>query len=170
MRSLSLDFESKRRNRLPGYGLLAIGAVAAALVAGAQMQLEQEIGRYPTPAPALDTGPGKRMLPGALAAQAETLAGARAVVGHLAGPREKLFKTLEAIDAPDVALLALTPNTQKRSVRILGEARTFGAMLSYLRALERSRIFGQVVLVEHEIMDTDPQRPVRFNLSAEWGR
>jgi hypothetical protein len=109
------------------------------------------------------------VLPRGLTSEADAMAGARTVVGHLAGPGERLFVTLEAIDEPDVALLALTPDTKARTLRILAEARGIDAMLSYLRVLEQSRAFTQVVLVEHEIQDSDPLRPLRFSLVAAWG-
>ena len=35
-------------------------------------------------------------------------------------------------------------------------------MLSYLQVLEQAEAFTQVVLVEHEIQDSDPNRPLRF--------
>jgi hypothetical protein len=170
MRALSLDFERKAPSAKLGYGLVAIGGLVAALVVGVQLMVYQEIERYATPAPDAGLGRGERMLPRGVASESEALAGARTIVGHLAGPREKLFRALEAIQEPDVALLALTPDTQKRTLRIYAEARSFGAMLSYFRELEQSRAFKEVVLVEHEIQDNDPQRPLRFSLAATWGQ
>ncbi len=172
MRALSLDFEAKAGAAKLGYWLLAVGALAAALVVGAQAMLSQELARYATPTSVAQPGggPSKQSLARAISAESAALAGARSVVGHLSGPREKLFRTLETIDAPDVALLAITPNAHKRTLRIYGEARTFGAMLAYLSALQESRTFDDVVLVEHEILDNDPQRPLRFGLSAGWSR
>ena len=55
------------------------------------------------------------------------------------------------------------------NLRIQAEARDFDAMLSYLRVLEQSGSFTQIALVEHEIQDTDPRRPLRFSLAAAWG-
>lgn len=169
MRALSLDFERRAPNAKLGYGLLVIGALVAALVVGTQAMVYREIARYTPPAPDAERERGVR-LPHGITSEAEAIAGARTVVRHLAGSREKLFRTLEAIQEPDVALLALTPDTQKQKLRIYAEARSFGAMLSYFRALEQSRAFDEVVLVEHEIQDKDPQRPLRFSLSAAWGK
>ncbi|PWF40451.1 PilN domain-containing protein [Massilia glaciei] len=172
MRTLSLDFEHKAGAATLGHGLLAVGALAAALVGGAQAMLSRDLARYATPASDAPAGggPSKALPAGAIASETAALEGARAVVGHLSGPREKLFRTLETLDAPDVALLAIAPSSQKRTVRISGEARTFGAMLSYFSQLQQSRTFDDVVLVEHEILNDDPQRPLRFSLSARWGQ
>ena len=169
MRALSLDFERKAANVALGYGLVAIGGLIAALVVGAQAMVYQEIERYSVPAPDTRRARGERVLPRGVVSQAEALTGARAVVGHLAGPGEELFRALEAIQEPDVALLALTPDTQKRVLRIYAEARNFDAMIAYIRALEQSRAFRQVMLVEHEIQSKDPQHPLRFSLAAAWG-
>lgn len=169
MRALSLDFQRKASNARLGYAIVAVGALVAALVVGAQAFVYQEMQPYEAPARNTERGRGERLLPSGATSEADALAGARMVVGHLAGPREKLFRTLEGIEEPDVALLALTPDSQKRTLRIYAEARSFDAMLSYFRALEKSRTFTQVVLVEHEIQNADPQRPLRFSLAAAWG-
>lgn len=142
----------------------------AALVVGAQWMVYEELERYGGAALQAGRGHGERILPQGVASEAEAMEGARAVVGHLVGPWGKLFRTLEAIEAPDVALLALTPDIRNRKIRIYAEARSFSAMLSYYRALEHSRAFGDVVLVEHEIQYSDAQRPVRFSMTAVWGK
>jgi len=169
MRALSLNFERELPGGKLGYGLLVAGGLALVLVVAAQATLYQELERQAVAPPAARAKRDGPVLPPGVASEAEALAGALAVVSHLAGPGERLFVTLEAIDGPDVALLALTPETRKRSLRILAEARDVDAMLSYLRVLEQSRAFTQVVLVEHEIQDSDPQRPLRFGLTASWG-
>jgi hypothetical protein len=169
MRALYLDFERNAAGARLGYGLIAIGGLMAALVLGAQLMLYQETGRYSEVAPTAGRVRGEWVLPPGVTSEAEAIEGARAVVTHLAGPWETLFRTLEAIEAPEVALLALTPDLQTRKIRIYAEARSFTAMLSYYSALEQSRAFGDVALVEHEIQQSDPQRPVRFTMTAAWG-
>ena len=168
MRPLSLDFERKVHGPRLGYGLLAAGAVVSALVIGAQATIEQELARHAA-APAAEPQRDTWVLPAGVASEADAIDGARMVVSHLAGPGDRLFVTLEAIDQPDVALLMLTPDTRKRTMRVQAEARGEEAMLAYLRVLEQSHAFTQVVLVEHEIQDSDPQRPLRFSLTAAWG-
>jgi len=168
MRALHLDFERKTRGARLGYALIAIGALLSALVLGAQLMLYQQIDSDGENVPTAASGRSGSALPRGAGSEAEAIAGARAVVTHLAGPWETLFRTLEAIEAPDVALLVIAPDTQKNKVRIYAEARTFTAMLSYYSAMEQSRAFDDVVLVEHEIQQNDPQRPVRFSITAAW--
>lgn len=170
MRALTLNFERRPAGPRLGWGLLALGALLAALAIVAQATITAELER--SQAAAVPRPQARRpapVLPEGVASEADAIAGARAVVGHLAGPGEKPFVTLEAIAQPDVALLALTRDTRTRSLRILAEARSFDAMLAYLRVLEQSRAFTQVALVEHEIQERDPQRPLRFSLAAAWG-
>jgi hypothetical protein len=169
MRALSLNFEQAAPGAKLGYGLLAVGGLVLALVLGAQVLIYQEIERLAAAPPATQVRRDAPALPPGITSEADAIAGARKVVGHLAGAGDRLFVTLEAIDEPDVALLALTPDTRQRTLRILAEARGVEAMLSYLRVLEQSRAFTQVVLVEHEIQDNDPHRPLRFSLVAAWG-
>jgi hypothetical protein len=168
MRALHLDFERKARGAGLGYALIAAGALTSALVLGAQLMVYQEIDVYGEIAPAVGRIRGESVLPRGASSEAEAIAGARAVVTHLAGPWETLFRTLEVIEGPDVALLAIAPDTQKNKIRIYAEARTFTAMLAYYSALEQSGTFDEVVLVEHEIQQRDPQRPVRFGITAAW--
>lgn len=168
MRTLQLDFEENTRGARLGYGLIALGGLLSALLLGAQWMIYEDIDSYGEVAPTAGRGRGESVLPRGVSTEAEAIEGARAVVAHLAGPWETLFRTLEAIEVPDVALLVIAPDTQKNKIRIYAEARTFTAMLSYYSALEQSRSFDDVVLVEHEIQQSDPQRPVRFGITAAW--
>jgi hypothetical protein len=90
------------------------------------------------------------------------------VVEHLTVPWDRLFGALEAIEEKQVALLSVTPNVQKRQVRIFAEAKTLADMLSYHQKLEQSPAFSEVALTEHEVQLQDPERPVRFNILATW--
>ena len=169
MRALALNFERQEPGARLGYGLFAVGCLAMLLVIGAQALIYREMERQAVAVPDTQAKPDAWVLPRGVPSETEALAGALAVVGHLAGPGERLFVTLEAIDEPGVALLGLTPDTKARTLRIQAEARDPDAMLSYLRVLEQSRAFTQVVLVDHEIQDSDPQHPLRFSLAAAWG-
>jgi hypothetical protein len=169
MRTLSLDFERKPRSAGVGYGLIAAGGLMVVLVLGAQSMVDEKIERYNTVPRQDGDQNGRRLLPAGATSEAEVIEGARAVVSHLTGPWTMLFRTLEAVEEKDVVLLALRPDIQNRKIRIYAEARSFGAMLSYYRALDQSRELGDVVLVEHEIQLNDAQRPVRFSMTAAWG-
>jgi hypothetical protein len=141
MRALSINFELKAPGARVGWGRCALGSLVLAAVVGAEVLVYQETERQARATP--EAGPKRAawVLPRGVPSETEALAGALAVVGHLAGPGERLFVTLEAIDEPDVALLALTPDTKARTLRIQAEAKNVDAMLSYLRVLEQSRAF-----------------------------
>jgi len=75
---------------------------------------------------------------------------------------------VEGAAGKDVALLAIQPDKHKGEVVIGGEAKDVAAMLNYMRRLNDARQLSEVVLLSHQIEQQDPQKPVRFNLSAKW--
>lgn len=169
MRALLLDFERPARAAAFGYGLAAAGVVVTAVALAAHWAIAREVGRLEDAAGSQAARPGGDwVLPQGIASEEDAVGGARAVAGHLSGPWSKLFRTLEAIEEPEVALLALTPDFRARRIQVRAEARNLEAMLSYYRALERSLVFAEVVLAEHEVQGGEPERPVRFTLSASW--
>lgn len=169
MRVLCLDFERQARGAALGYGLVISGVLAVGLAMATRSILSGEIEQYRAAAPRVASARDATVLPPGVASEADAIGGARAVAAHLAGPWEAVFRSLETTDVPDVALLALTPDTQARRIRIQAEARSLEAMLSYIRALGRSGAFVDVVLAEHEVRQADPQKPVRFSVIAAWG-
>ena len=48
------------------------------------------------------------------------------------------------------------------------EARSSDAMIAYLEALKEQELFTGVALTRHEINELDPNKPIRFQLEAEW--
>lgn len=172
MRALDLDFQRRRPASLAGWILLALGASLAAFMwlegrrVGEEAAIHQETVRR-----------AERSLPGAARApqsaaetkaQEAVLAEMRAVLAQLNLPWNDLFATLESIGVGEVALLSLTPDARKRQVRITGEARNLSAMLEFHRRLEESGRLSDVALVNHEVGEHSPQRPVRFSLTASW--
>jgi hypothetical protein len=53
-------------------------------------------------------------------------------------------------------------------VRVSAEARTLELALHYVERLQSSRSLEYPMLDRHEIRSTDPQRPVRFELTGQW--
>ncbi|WP_434514414.1 PilN domain-containing protein [Dechloromonas sp. ARDL1] len=80
---------------------------------------------------------------------------------------ERLFGTIDAAVSEDVALVAIRPSISGKSVQISGEARNLGAALAFVEALRREPL-SQVVLVSHQLKQTDPQRPYVFEIAAAW--
>jgi hypothetical protein len=68
----------------------------------------------------------------------------------------------------EVALLGVEPDHGKHSVRVSAEARTLELALHYVERLQSSRSLEYPMLDRHEIRSTDPQRPVRFELTGQW--
>ncbi len=80
---------------------------------------------------------------------------------------ERLFGTIDAAVSEDVALVAIRPSVSGKSVQISGEARHLNAALAFVEALRREPL-SQVVLVSHQLKQTDPQHPYIFEIAAAW--
>jgi hypothetical protein len=82
-----------------------------------------------------------------------------------------LLAELEAAShdsASDIALLSVEPDDAKQVVRVTGESRDLTHVLAYVGRLQTSALLRYPMLESHELRSDDPQRPVRFALSAEW--
>lgn len=172
MRPLSLDFQRARvSSTKTGLLLLLIGLAAAGAVGykfrvvdveltGAEERtghLERLVQRHGAPKQSKATPELKY-----------EVQQANEVLHQLSMPWEGLFKTLETSDNDRVALLAIQPDVRKRIVKLNGEAKDFTALLDYLKQLEQDKALTDIVLLNHEIHEQDPERPVRFAVSAAW--
>ena len=92
-----------------------------------------------------------------------------AAVMQLNLPWRALHDAVRGATPPSVALLALEPDAKKRVLRITAEARGSDDMIAYVEALQKAEWFNAVTLVRHEISEQDPNRPIRFQLDAQWG-
>lgn len=90
------------------------------------------------------------------------------IIRQLNLPWDKLFLALESTANDRVALLAIQPDTRKQLIHLSGEARNLEAVLDYLARLRGQETLAQVALTSHEIKLQDPDKPVRFSLSARW--
>lgn len=168
--ALDLDFRpSPARWPLLGVLLLLIG-VAGALYAysetralNGQISLAQARvesmtqGVKPKAAPTLDSE----------TLQTEVRA-ANVILQQLALPWNDLFVALETTSDKQIALLSIQPDASKQIVRIAGEAKSFEALLSYMRRIEQSKTLRQVYLNSHEVRLQDAEKPIRFALTASW--
>ena len=93
---------------------------------------------------------------------------ANEVVRQLTLPWERLFQAVESVGGKDVSLLGLEPNTERRVVKIRGEAKNMAVLLDYIKRLEQCGAFGTVFLQSHMVQQQDPDQPVRFALLADW--
>jgi len=127
-----------------------VDALQAALRARAGVQIVQPVAQRAVPV-------------------SEQQAGAvNAAVMQLNLPWRALHDAVRAATPATVALLALEPDARKRVLRITAEARSSDDMIAYVETLQTQKWFGGVTLVRHEIGEQDPNRPIRFQIDAEW--
>ena len=93
------------------------------------------------------------------------------VAQELTTPWTGLLAELETAShdsASDIALLSLEPDESKHMVRVTGESRDLPRVLAYVERLQKSALLRYPMLETHEVRSDDPQRPIRFAVSAEW--
>lgn len=95
-------------------------------------------------------------------------AAVNAAVMQLNLPWRALHDAIGAATPNTIAMLALEPDARKRSMKITAEAKSSDAMIAYVEELKRQELFADVVLTRHEINEQDPNRPIRFQIEAEW--
>jgi Tfp pilus assembly protein PilN len=95
-------------------------------------------------------------------------AAVNAAVLQLNLPWRALHDAIAAATPASVALLALEPDPRRRSMKITAEAKNSDDMIGYIEKLKEQELFGAVALLRHEINDTDPNKPIRFQLDAQW--
>ena len=86
----------------------------------------------------------------------------------LAIPWEMFFLTIEKSSLPDVALLNLEPNPEKKQVTIVGEAKDLHTILDYINQLEKQPILNQVYLQKHSVNQETTSKPITFTILASW--
>jgi Tfp pilus assembly protein PilN len=166
MRALNLDYQDSGRKRLGG-ALLVAGLALLLGVGGYQYQLEQDIARLEAGTDRSSTAPASAGVTGS-ETQAQEIAQANSVIRRIALPWEDLFGAFEAVATGEVALLAIEPDAQKGRLRVTAEAKSSGAMLAYLDALQQQAMLQEVALASHEVQEDEPEKPLRFVLTARW--
>jgi Tfp pilus assembly protein PilN len=174
MRSLQLDYQRAARPRALSWALLGLGVLVALILIGEYRVVADETARhedvvrkFQAANPALAAA-ARPVDPKEAKAQEERVLAARGVIEQLAVPWGRLFTALEGIDDKEVALLQLSPDLEKRQIKLLVEAKNLAAMVRYHQQMEQSGVLNGVALIDHEIQDQDPDKPVRFNISAAW--
>jgi len=95
-------------------------------------------------------------------------AAVNAAVLQLNLPWRALHDAIGAATPANVALLALEPDAKKHMVRITAEARGSDEMIGYVEQLQAQNWFTTVALTHHETNDVDPNKPLRFQVEAQW--
>jgi Tfp pilus assembly protein PilN len=154
--------------------MLAAGvllAVPAALVANRyldeQRAFEAQLAARTARVAAPVAAPTVARAPVATEAQA---AAVNAAILQLNLPWRDLHDAVASATPASVALLALEPDAKRRVLRITAEARASDDMFTYVERLQGLDWFAHVALTRHEINEQDPNRPIRFQLDAQWGQ
>jgi len=171
MRTLALDYaRDEGRSRLAVWALTAF-AVAFACDTGlryrslvrdiAAKQLELAQSRSTTG----QTREARRESP---SLGGDDLAAARDTARKLAMPWSALFRALEAAATARVALLAIEPDAEKRTILLSAEAKDYAAALAYVGNLARQETLANVYLSHHELKQAAGQRVLAITVSASW--
>ncbi len=173
MRALSLDFRRPERSASwVGIALLLAALAAAVAGGGRYLQLANELAAERSSLREAATATRKRPVAAASSSDPQALAAelkhANEILLQLTLPWGELFASAESAGTPEVALLAIESETDKRRVKISGEAKNLESILDYLRYLESRPALADVYLQSHELQKQDAQQPVRFVVSAQW--
>ena len=173
MRAIDLDFRRRARTgSLMGIGLLTVALAAAGASGARYVQQEDQIAAEKASIGQAAAVSSKRTRVASTGAEQAALApelkNASDTLHQLTLPWEELFASAESSGMPDVALLSIESDNNKRRVTIAGEAKNLESVLGYLRYLKTRPALADVYLQSHELQKQDPQQPVRFVLSADW--
>lgn len=174
MTILRLDYQRSMKP-LPVAGvILLLVAIAALVLTGAYYyQLAMEMTGWEASLAKLERAAGlgadgKRSGARETREVAQEIKHANKVLSQLSLPWEGMFQAVESSADGEVTLLGMEPDIEKHIVSISCEAKNIAAMLNYVRRLEQRSEFGSVFLQNHRIQEHDPEKPVRFSLSAAW--
>lgn len=172
MRPLQMDFQPRHWSNYRAGAAVLITAIVASIyvltlhvVTGAELknqELQWQSSQHKAGIGDPITSPEKveRLKP--------ELKRANEIVQQLALPWDRLFNAIEVFDPNQVALLRIETDMSKRSFTITAEAKSFNAMLGYVKSLGKQAALSDVYLVSHQILEEDGLRPVRFSISANW--
>lgn len=172
MQKIQLDYQLDKRNLWLGISLLVLGVGSMVLVSNVYQQQSAQIAEQEVALARIknDMPTHKAALP--VERDSEKLAlevkQANAVILQLSLPWQALFEAFEGAQQSDIAVLSIEPDAQKSWVRISGEAKTLDSLPAYVAYLQKVPLFQEVTLLNHQIQDQDPQKPVRFMLQASW--
>ncbi len=173
MRALNLEYLPVRRSYWAGVLVLAGGVAAMLAMASSYLELQGDISRQTQQVAKLQ---GKDRAPKSSTYVAPRTAEqleletrqANAAIMQLSLPWKDLFEAFEGSRSSEVAVLAIEPDVQKAQVLLQAEAKNMKDILQYVDKLQKNPLFREVVLLNHQIQDQDPEKPIRFELQAAW--
>jgi len=99
---------------------------------------------------------------------AEQIKARNAVILQLNQPWTQLLETLESTHKGRVALLELHFDPVRNRVKGVAEAKNSIEMLRFITQMKAQPLLGNVELTLHQMSQTDPNKPYRFEFSANW--
>ncbi|HET7756322.1 MAG TPA: hypothetical protein VFK87_03615 [Steroidobacteraceae bacterium] len=169
-RSIQLDFVARRAPLTLVSGALLLLGISAA--AGAYLGYRHLESRRAGLELKLDAAQRRAHRDPALDLRAAGMsADAGRVAEELSTPWTKLLAELEAASGDSggqIAVLSIEPDHAKRLVHLTAESRDLPTAIAYVERLQKSTLLRYPMLDGHDVRTDDPQRPVRFALSAEW--
>lgn len=93
---------------------------------------------------------------------------ANEVILQLDLPWGPLFEAVEASSHETVALLVIQPDAQKRMVSLAAEAKDMPSAVAYVKRLGREPILSDTHIINHQVQEQDPDKPLRFSVQAAW--
>jgi hypothetical protein len=112
---------------------------------------------------------GHTALSGAAMQEAQSeIKRANEVIVQLDLPWGPLFEAVEGSSHETVALLGIQPDAQKRTVSLAAEAKDMSNAVAYVKRLGREAILSDTHIVNHQVQEQDPDKPLRFSVQAVW--
>lgn len=99
---------------------------------------------------------------------AEQIKASNAATRQLNQPWTELLEILESTRKGRVALLELRFDSVHNRVKGVAEAKNLNEMLRFITQMKAQPLLSHVELTQHQISQTDPSKPFRFEFSAHW--
>jgi Tfp pilus assembly protein PilN len=169
-RAMTLDFVAEPRAiAWCGRGLAVLGVCALLILAYALHQLYEQSTQLESQLAARDDRDKTRAVHGKQ--RNDAVLDVAALTPELSTPWSALLTELEVAARDErgrIAILALEPDRQKKIVRLRGQARTMEQVLAFVQRLAASPLLAHPMLDTHETRVEEAERPIEFQISAEW--
>ncbi|MEQ1488900.1 MAG: PilN domain-containing protein [Methylotenera sp.] len=91
-----------------------------------------------------------------------------AAIADILLPWSALFNALESATPTAIKLIAVEPNSKKRTVRITALAQNNDVMMAYVDNLVQQNTLSNIALVSQEVTELSGQQAIQFAIEAVW--